>query len=341
MSGLSFTGKVVLVTGATSAVGSELAKYFSKLGASLVLTGCDKYLLNKIGDECPGGPVLKIAADLTKNEDVTGVIKQTIAEFKKLDVLINYVGPMDCFTTDDLTNPDAFQFMMNVSVCSVYCLTQLAHPHLIKTRGNVINVHGLLSPSTSNFVSCNVARSALDELTRSLASQYSRKGVRVNTVSTVSTENRPGNSGKPTEKSSELQTHPRPEDVAAAAVFLASDLASFIVGANLPVDGGKHLTSLKEVLDNAVESNHEKSAGGDARSNVPKSESCQHDSRKKEQSHIDGSDVDHSKRDMQKNESGKQTPAKHDTRKSEVDKSTAVKSQSSEKMSKTAIKNNN
>ncbi|KAF6215101.1 hypothetical protein GE061_009850 [Apolygus lucorum] len=239
---LSFRGKVVLITGAGSVIGAQIARDFSKLGASLVLTDTDKTQLNKVNEEC-GGNCLLIAAELTKNEDVSSVFEQTLDKFKKLDVLVNYSGTGEkCL--EEVSSLDYYDLTMNVNVRLVHHVTMLAVPHLIETKGSIVNVSGLSAGcQLSHVLSNRVSRCALEQLTKCAALQLAPKGVRVNAVSpemidtTLNARDSKKNGSK-----KECGRSGTPKDVADAVVFLASDRAEFISGANLPVDGGRHLT---------------------------------------------------------------------------------------------------
>ncbi|GJQ82045.1 hypothetical protein Trydic_g6921 [Trypoxylus dichotomus] len=201
-----FKGKVVLITGASSGIGAATAKQFSTLGASLSLSGRNVENLNKIAGECVGEvkPLL-IIAEITKESIIeTGGIENTSLE--------------------------QYDRVFNTNVRSVYHLTMLAVPHLEKTKGNIINV---------------------SSVTECVALDLAPKQIRVNSVcpGVIITElhKRGGmNEEQYTEflnrcKSSHALGRPgKPEEVANTIAFVASDHASFITGAIIPVDGGRH-----------------------------------------------------------------------------------------------------
>jgi len=151
---------------------------------------------------------------------------------------------------------EQYDRVMSVNVRSVYQLTMLCVPHLIATRGNIVNVSSLAGTrSVPNLLVYSMSKSALDQMTRCTALELASKGVRVNSVNpaVIDTEifTRAGMSDDDYAKYLEQSktTHPlgrvgKVEEVAQAIAFLASTRASFITGEHLHIDGGRHATCL-------------------------------------------------------------------------------------------------
>ncbi|KAM3967285.1 putative oxidoreductase TM_0325 [Aphomia sociella] len=253
-----FTNKVVLITGASSGIGAETAVEFAKLGANLVLTGRNKDNLDNVSKQCETispkqlKPLI-IIADMNKENDVENIIKITLDNFKKLDVLVNNAGILEAGTIET-TSLAQYDRVMNTNVRGPYHLTMLAAQHLIETKGNIVNVSSVAGlRSFPNVLAYCMSKSALDQFTRCVALELAPKGVRVNAVNpgVITTGIHKKGDGSMNDEQYEAflkkcaDTHAlgRPGDakeVASVIVFLASEAASNITGATLPVDGGRH-----------------------------------------------------------------------------------------------------
>lgn len=252
---MNFNGKVVVITGASSGIGAGTAEYLAKLGATLVLTGRNADNLNATIEKCvtsDGQPrPLPIIADITNESDAKMIIEKVIQTFGKLDVLINNAGILERGTIET-TSLEQYDRVMNTNVRSMYHLTMLAVPHLIATKGNIVNVSSVNGiRSFAGVLAYNISKSAVDQFTRCVALELASKNVRVNSINPgviiTDIHKRGGMNDEDYNKFLEhsRSTHAlgRPgnvEETAAAIAFLASDLASFITAAQLPVDGGRH-----------------------------------------------------------------------------------------------------
>lgn len=251
-----FTNKVVIVTGASSGIGEETAVEFSKQAATVVITGRNKEKLEKVVLRCQDVSPLKmkpflIIADLNNEHDVETIINNTICNFKKIDVLVNNAGVLEAGTIEN-TSLEQYDRVMNTNVRSQYHLTMLAVPHLIKTKGNIVNVSSVTGMrSFPNCLAYCMSKAALDQFTRCIALELAPKGVRVNAVNPGVIRTGLHKKGGMSEEEYEAflnkcaQTHAlgRPgeaSEVSAVIAFLAGDGASNITGASLPIDGGRH-----------------------------------------------------------------------------------------------------
>lgn len=245
---MTFTGKVVLITGASSGIGAGTAVHLSELGASLAMVGRNADNLAEVIKKCGGVPTLSIIADV--NTDAKNIIDQTIAHFGRLDVLVNSVG-IGAKSSIQSTSMEPYDSIMTTNLRSVYELTTYAVPHLVATKGNIVNVSSTagLRASTVVLTYC-MAKAALDQFTKCISLELASSGVRVNSVNpAVIKTNFHKNMGFDEEeyklylenckKSHALGRVGEVSEVAEAIAFLASDAASFITGALLPVDGGK------------------------------------------------------------------------------------------------------
>ena len=247
---------MALITGASSGIGAATAITFARLGAKLSLTGRNEENLKRIVGECqrvsPAGTdqPLMILADLCSEAEVTGLVDATIKKFGRLDVLVNNAGIVE-FGSIETTSLAQYDHVMNVNVRSVYHLTMLCVPHLIATRGSIVNVSSVAGTRcmTPILAYC-MSKAALDHMTSCTAIELADKGVRVNSVNPGVIRNteihtRAGMSDEDCAEYFEKvkEKHPlgrvgEPEDVAQAIAFLASSNASFTTGEHLHVDGG-------------------------------------------------------------------------------------------------------
>ncbi|KYN04452.1 Tetratricopeptide repeat protein 27 [Cyphomyrmex costatus] len=248
---MSFAGKVVLITGASSGIGAATAVHLAHLGASLSISGRNKDNLNKVAEQCGQSKPFIVTGELTNENDVKNIIDSTIKHYGKLDVLVNNAGILESGTIET-TSLEQYDKIFNINVRSVYQLTTLAVPYLIKTKGNIINISSV--NGIRSFPGCLaycMSKAAVDQFTRCVALELASKQVRVNAVNPgVIITNLHETSGMNPDQLKSFfergkQTHAlgRTGDVSEVAktiAFLASDDASFITGATLPVDGGRH-----------------------------------------------------------------------------------------------------
>lgn len=246
----NLSGKVALITGASSGIGAATAVLLSRLGASVALTGRKEENLKKVGEQCLDKPLL-IPGDLVKEEDTKRVLDTTISHFGKLNILVNCAGVLELGSIEN-TSLEQYDRIFDINVRSIYHMTMLAVPHLIETKGNIVNVSSVNGiRSFPNVLAYNMSKSAIDQFTRCTALELAPKHVRVNSVNpgvVISELQKRGGLNEEAyakflERAKETHALGRPgqpEEVARAIAFLASDDSSFITGASLPVDGGRH-----------------------------------------------------------------------------------------------------
>nr|XP_049694220.1 17-beta-hydroxysteroid dehydrogenase 14 isoform X5 [Helicoverpa armigera] len=258
---MSFQDKVVIVTGSSSGIGAAIAVQFAEEGAKVAIVGRNQEKLNNVAKKC--GKPLVLAADVTKEEDVKRIIDETLRVFGKIDILVNNAGianPAGIQSEDAMA---VFDKVMTTNLRLVVYLTHLAAPHLVKTKGNIVNISSVAAFkafSKDMFAYC-AAKAGLDHFTRAVALELASSGVRVNTVN-------PGpvatdiieNLGATKEQQAAMyeqmgQTMPLkrisiPEEIGDLVLFLASDKARAITGSSYVSDNGALLGSIPfEKLD--------------------------------------------------------------------------------------------
>ncbi|HCT74478.1 SDR family NAD(P)-dependent oxidoreductase [Psychrobacter aquimaris] len=247
-----FKEKTVIVTGAGSGIGRATAIRFAQEGASVVLVGRTAATLEDTAKEFPQDRTwihtdnyLTITCDISVQSQVQEMIKRAIDKFEKIDILINNAGKAIQGKITELSAED-WKLAIDVNLNGTFYVSQAAMPHLIATKGNIVNVSSLSGVGGDwNMAAYNAAKAGVTNLTRTLALDHGPDGVRVNAVNPSVTK---------TDMTSAIQDNDNktdkflarcplgrlatPEDIAAAITFLASDDASMITGVNLPVDGG-------------------------------------------------------------------------------------------------------
>ena len=248
---MAFAGKVVLITGASSGIGAATAVHFSQLGASLSLTGRNVQNLNAVVEKCKPAKTFVVTGELTNEADAKNVIESTIKHYGKLDVLVNNAGILESGSIEN-TSLEQYDRLFNINVRSVYNLTMLAVPHIVKTKGNIVNVSSVCGlRAFPGILSYCMSKAAIDQFTRCIALELAEKQVRVNAVDPgVVKTHLHKTSGMSEEQLKTFFEHSKEThalgrsgdvtEVAKSIAFLASDDAGYITGATLPVDGGRH-----------------------------------------------------------------------------------------------------
>lgn len=248
-------GKVALVTGASSGIGRATALRFAAEGAALALVGRDESALEGAATACreDGAEALTVVADLDREADRVRTVAETVDGLGGIDVLVNAAGIIASGTVLD-TSLEDWRRMMSINVDAVFHLMQLALPHLRERGGTVVNVSSVTGlRSFPGVLAYCTSKAAVDQLTRCAALETASSGVRINAVNpgvvVTDLHRRAGMDEQAyagfLEHSKE--THPlgrvgRPDDIAAAILFLAGEESGWITGETLSVDGGRHLT---------------------------------------------------------------------------------------------------
>ncbi|CAG9788174.1 unnamed protein product [Diatraea saccharalis] len=253
---MDFCDKVVVVTGASSGIGAATAKYFARESANVVLIGRNENALNEIAAECEKAKGIKpliIKAELSNDDEVKNIVTKTIEVFGRIDVLVNNAGYGGKAGILDGIEP--YDHIMKTNVRAVYLLTSLCTPHLVKTKGNIVNVSSVAAfrpIKDLHFLPYCISKAALDQFTRCLAVELAKYGIRVNSVNPGATRtNFVLAAGLSKEKAEELykvrdKVMPlgkvaESEDIADMIVFLASNRARSITGAIHVIDNGENL----------------------------------------------------------------------------------------------------
>jgi NAD(P)-dependent dehydrogenase (short-subunit alcohol dehydrogenase family) len=248
-------GKVAIVAGGTSGIGAATVELFVAEGAKVVIAGRRQEEGSGLAGRL-GTAASFVRADVTSDADVKAMIDHAVATFGRLDCLFNNAGNPGRITGIAETDMDQFDSLMQVHVRGVVLGMKHAAPVMLRQgSGSIINtgsVAGLRAGTSSHLYS--TAKAAVIHLTRCVAVELGEKGIRVNSISpgAIVTGIFAKGAGIPhgvadrsadglKEAFAKLQPIPRaglPNDIATAALFLASDASSFINGLDIVVDGG-------------------------------------------------------------------------------------------------------
>jgi NAD(P)-dependent dehydrogenase (short-subunit alcohol dehydrogenase family) len=250
---VEFENKTMIVTGASSGIGKATARIAVERGAKVSFVARREKELQTVCSDLPSAVVECISADLTKEEDRQHVVDRTIQRFGGIDVLVNAAGIIGNGTIEN-TTLEFWDAMMDINLRSLFRLTQLALPSIIKRKGNIVNVSSVTGVRAfPNVLAYCVSKAGVDQLTHCAALELGPKGVRVNAVDPgVVVTNLHRTSGMEEEAYQKFlehskTTHPigrvgKPEEIAELILFLASDRAGWISGGSFNIDGGRAQT---------------------------------------------------------------------------------------------------
>jgi 3-oxoacyl-[acyl-carrier protein] reductase len=242
-------GKVAVVTGASKGIGAEIARELAEAGAAVVVNyssskeGADRVVADIVGK---GGKAVAVKANLSQQTDIQRLFAETKKAFGSLDVLVNNAGIYEFAPLENVT-AEHFHKMFDLNVLGLLFASQEAVKHFGKDGGSIINISSVAAtaapPTTSVY---SATKAAVNAITRSLAQELGPRKIRVNSINPgmVETEgvHAAGIAESDFRKATEAQTPlgriGQPQDIAPAAVFLASSDSAWLTGEHLYITGG-------------------------------------------------------------------------------------------------------
>jgi NAD(P)-dependent dehydrogenase (short-subunit alcohol dehydrogenase family) len=239
-------GKVAIVTGASSGLGVDFALGLAEAGADVTICArrVERLEPTKAAIEALGRRCHATRADVTDPDDATRVVQETLDVLGRVDVLVNNAGIGTAYPATRET-PDQFREVIDINLNGTYWMAQ-ACGRVMQPGSSIINIGSVLGSTTAGLPQAAYASSkaAIIGLTRDLAQQWTgRKGIRVNALApgffhSEMTDQYPENYLEQMMWRVPVGRVGDPKELAAAAVFLASDAAAYVTGVTLPVDGG-------------------------------------------------------------------------------------------------------
>jgi NAD(P)-dependent dehydrogenase (short-subunit alcohol dehydrogenase family) len=239
-------GKVAIVTGATSGLGVAFADGLAEAGADVAICGrrAERLEGTKAKVEAHGRRCVAVPADVANPDDCTRLVEATVSELGRVDILINNAGIGTAVPATRET-PEEFRKVVDINLNGSYWMAQ-ACARAMKDGGSIVNIGSVLGSTTAGLpqAAYGATKAAIIGLTRDLAQQWTgRKGIRVNALApgffeSEMTEQYPDGYLDMMMVRVPAGRKGEPEELVAAAIFLASDASSYVTGALLPVDGG-------------------------------------------------------------------------------------------------------
>jgi 3-oxoacyl-[acyl-carrier protein] reductase len=243
----TLAGKIAVVTGASKGIGAAIAIHLARAGASVVVN----YASSKAGADVvvaeiarAGGTALAVQADVSNKVDIQRLFSHTKDTFGRLDVLVNNAGVYDLAPLEAITS-EHFHRMFDLNVLGLLLTTQEAVKHFGKEGGSIINISSVVSTYSPACASVySATKAAVDAVTRSLAKELAGRKIRVNSINPglVETEGMKvsalSHAGDKTAAMTPLRRIGRPDDIAPAAVYLASADAAWVTGESHFISGG-------------------------------------------------------------------------------------------------------
>jgi NAD(P)-dependent dehydrogenase (short-subunit alcohol dehydrogenase family) len=241
--------KVAVITGGGSGLGLAIAKAFTENDITTVIVGRDEEKL-KVAKETLGDNCVYKIADLTNLPSIPSLVESIISELGQVDILVNNAGINQKKEFTEVTDEE-FQKIITTNVCSVFSLSREVVKHMLLVKsGCIINISSMAAQyGLPKVIAYSASKTAIDGMTRAMAVELSPNGIRVNAIAPgfiYSAMTEKALNSDPERKAKVFNRTPmghmgEPADIAAAALYLASDGAKYVTGVVLPVDGGNSI----------------------------------------------------------------------------------------------------
>lgn len=242
-SSFSLAGKVAIVTGAGSGIGAAISKRFVESGAQVAMIGRSESVFAQAA--ALGDRTKAFQLDISKFDELAPTVTEIVAHFGKIDILVNNAGVSYRETVEGTTEAN-WDRTMDINLKAVYRLSQEAGVHFLRQgSGKIVNISSQASVvALENHLAYCTSKAALTGLTKCFALEWGPRGVQVNAISPTIVLTEMGHQawageiGEAMKQLIPVRRFAQPEEIADAAIFLASSASDMITGENLVVDGG-------------------------------------------------------------------------------------------------------
>lgn len=243
-----FTGKVAVITGATSGIGAATAKRFAALGADVVLIGRNRERGEALAEQIKheGAKVKFYQCDVSNLDAVERTVSEIGENFNRVDILFNNAGVMLPSMEIERMPVETWCETFNININGMFYITRAIKPYLLKSHGSIINnasIAGLQHYAAGRSYAYSASKAAVIQFSHQMAKNYGEEKIRVNCIcpGIIDTPILGDRDRKVYAERIPLGYVGAPEDVAKVVTFLASEDASYLTGVVLPVDGGASL----------------------------------------------------------------------------------------------------
>ena len=251
----SLTNRVAIVTGASRGIGEAIALRLSEAGAAVVLAARKPDALRAVAERITsaGGKAIAVAAHTGKQEDVEALVARAVETFGKVDVLVNNAATNPYFGPLMGTDASAWDKTFDVNVKGYFALAREVVGHLVSRNapGSIVNVTSIAGTRAAPMQGVyGMSKAAVISMTQTLAQELGPAGIRVNAIAPGLVETRfaaaivhDDDLKHRVVSKTALGRHAQPDEIAGAALYLASDASSYVTGHVLVVDGGTTITT--------------------------------------------------------------------------------------------------